>query len=112
MLLTSRDDVFEEFEYVEEKHRVAREAAGVQIDRRTFSRWVALGHRRAGRRFRAAGIYLDAFVRNGDAGSLARAVVAPLGERPVSWLRPLRLSAPGVEAAGGPGEPEWLGLYR
>jgi glycosyltransferase involved in cell wall biosynthesis len=112
MLLTSEDDVFDEFDYVEEKHRAAREAAGVRIDRRVFSRWVALGHRRAGRRFRAARIYADAIVRNRDPGSLARAIVAPLGERPVEWMRRLRKTTPRVDSLDGLGEPPWLALYR
>jgi glycosyltransferase involved in cell wall biosynthesis len=112
MLLTSEDDVFDEFDYVEEKHRAAREAAGVRIDRRVFSRWVALGHRRAGRRFRAVRIYADAIVRNRDPGSLARAIVAPLGERPVEWMRRLRKTTPRVDSLDGLGEPPWLALYR
>lgn len=112
MLLTTEDDVFQEFDYLEEKHRALREAAGVRIDRRTFSRWVALGHRRAGRRSRAAGIYLDTFVREHDAGSLARALIAPLGERPVEWLRLLRRRPAMAAPRHGLGEPPWLSIYR
>jgi glycosyltransferase involved in cell wall biosynthesis len=110
MLLTTDDDVFDEFEYVERKHRAARTAAGVAIDRRNFSRWVALGHRRAGRRVRATTIYLRSSVRNGDPGSLARALVTPFGERPADALRGLRRgsTSPPVDAH----EPAWLGLYR
>jgi glycosyltransferase involved in cell wall biosynthesis len=111
MLLTNRDDVFAEFEYVERKHRAAAAAAGRRIDRRTFSRWVALGHRRAGRRFRATRIYLEAFVRTRDVGSLARAAVAPLGERPVEWLRGVSRDRAGQQQ-DGPGEPAWLALYH
>jgi glycosyltransferase involved in cell wall biosynthesis len=111
MLLTSEDDVFEEFDYVERKHRAARAASGVAIDRRIFSRWVALGHRRAGRRARAARIYVRGAIRNRDPGSLARAFAAPLGERPVEWLRRLRARRE-AGARDGPGEPWWLALYR
>jgi glycosyltransferase involved in cell wall biosynthesis len=110
MLLTSEPNVFDEFDYVEHKHRGARAAAGVEIDRRLFTRWVALGHRRAGRRFRAARMYAGSVVRNRDAASLARAVAAPFGERPVAWLRPLRGTA--ARNLGAPGEPSWLTLYR
>jgi glycosyltransferase involved in cell wall biosynthesis len=112
MLLTTEDDVYEEFEYVEKKHRVSREAAGVRIDRRTFSRWVALGHRRAGRRIRATRAYLHAAVTNRDAGSLARALAAPLGERPVEWLRMAKQGNRRTPSADGLGEPPWLALYR
>jgi glycosyltransferase involved in cell wall biosynthesis len=112
MLLTSEDDVFEEFQYLEEKHRAARKAAGVRIDRRIFSRWVALGHRRAGRRARAASAYVQGAVRNRDPGSFARALVAPFGERPAGWLRPLTRSRSSQKSLDGLGEPSWLALYR
>jgi glycosyltransferase involved in cell wall biosynthesis len=112
MLLTSEDDVFEEFHYVEQKHRRARDAAGVHIDRRTFSRWVALGHRRAGRRFRATRTYLRAAVTNRDAGSLARALAAPLGERPLEPVRTSRQRRSSVASGNGLGEPAWLSVYR
>jgi glycosyltransferase involved in cell wall biosynthesis len=112
MLLTSEPDVFEEFDYVERKHRGARETLGVRIDRRTFSRWVALGHRRAGRRFRATRIYLRAAVTNRDVGSLVRALAAPFGERPVEPLRRSRQRRPSSGSSDGLGEPNWLSLYR
>jgi glycosyltransferase involved in cell wall biosynthesis len=112
MLLTSDPDVFEEFEYVEKKHRAARKAAGVRIDRRIFSRWVALGHRRAGRKARAASTYLVGAVRNRDPGSFARAFVAPFGERPAGWLRTATRGRPTAAPPDGLGEPSWLALYR
>lgn len=110
MLLTTEADVFEEFEYVERKHRAARAAADVAIDRRIFSRWVALGHRRAGRRARATSTYLRGAVRNRDAGSLARALVTPFGERPADVLRGLVRSVSSRPSSRGD-EPEWLSLY-
>jgi len=110
MLLTSEDDVFDEFEYVERKHRREREVADIRIDRRVFSRWVALGHRRAGRRLRATRIYVESFVRNRDPGSFGRALITPFGERSVELLRPLRRKTrpdpPGL------GQPDWLVLCR
>ena len=109
MLLTSRDDVFEEFRYIEHKHREKSEAYGVRFDRRLFTRWVGLGHRRAGRRFVAARVYLAGAVANRDPGNVPRALAAMLGERPVAWAR----------AALGRGqtrnaftEPAWLAVYR
>jgi glycosyltransferase involved in cell wall biosynthesis len=112
MLLTTEDPVFAEFDYMEEKHRAARTAAGVAIDRRVFSRWVALGHRRAGRRARATSTYARAAIRNRDAGSLARALVAPFGERPAAWLRTLARGRTTEEPPHRLGEPGWLTLYR
>ena len=111
MLLTTEDDVFSEFAYVELKHRAARAAAGVAIDGRTFSRWVALGHRRAGRRLRATTTYLRSAVTNRDAGALGRALLAPLGERPAAAARRLVRRAPDGSGANG-GEPGWLEGYR
>jgi glycosyltransferase involved in cell wall biosynthesis len=111
MLLTTEADVFEELEYIERKHRAARAAAGVAIDRRIFSRWVAMGHRRAGRRARATTTYLRGAVRNRDPGSLARALVTPFGERPAHMLRVLAGRAPRRRSSDGI-EPEWLSLYR
>jgi glycosyltransferase involved in cell wall biosynthesis len=111
MLLTSKDDVFHEFDLIERKHRPARLSAAVEIDRRLFTRWVALGHRRAGRRFRAARIYAAAALGGGDLGAVARAVAALFGERPVAWLRPL-LRIGGARGRTGSGEPPWLSLYR
>lgn len=112
MLLTTDDDIFAEFEYVEAKHRDARDVAGVRLDRRTFTRWVALGHRRAGRRFRASRLYLTGAVRNRDPGNLARALAAPLGERPVAWARGAvgRRSSEGSSYLAS--EPPWVPRYR
>lgn len=112
MLLTSEDDIFKEFDYLDRKHHAEREAAGIRIDRRIFVRWVALGHRRAGRRARAAAIYLDDFAREHDPGSLARAVAAPFGERPAEWVRQFSRRRPREGSLDDLGEPSWLSLYR
>jgi glycosyltransferase involved in cell wall biosynthesis len=112
MLLTTDDDIFAEFEYVEGKHRDARKAAGVRLDRRIFTRWVALGHRRAGRRFRASRLYLAGAVRNRDPGNLARALAAPLGERSVAWARGAVGRRPSEGSSDLSAEPAWLMRYR
>jgi glycosyltransferase involved in cell wall biosynthesis len=112
MLLTTDDDVFTEFEYVERKHSAVREAAGIRLDRRIFTRWVALGHRRAGRRFRASRLYVTGAVRNRDPGNIARALAAPLGERPVAWARRLVGRHPSNGSSDFSTEPPWLVLYR
>ena len=82
MLLVSEDDVFEEFSYLRAKHRAVSAEHGVEPDRRIFTRWVASGHRRAGRRLASARTYIRGVVRNGDVTSVARAAAALVGSRP------------------------------
>jgi glycosyltransferase involved in cell wall biosynthesis len=112
MLLTTADDVFLELEYVDRKHRAAREAAGVHLDRRMFTRWVALGHRRSGRRSRAALLYLAGALRNRDPSSLVRAASLPLGDRALEWARRMTGRSPTGGRTDFPSEPSWLALYR
>jgi len=112
MLLTTLEDVFVEFEYLEAKHRAAREAAGVRLDRRIFTRWVALGHRRAGRRLLAARVYVSGTIRDRDPLSLARAAATPLGERPLGWARRLWRRGEAAARSDFASEPAWLGRYR
>jgi hypothetical protein len=111
MLLTSEDDVFDEFRYLEDKHRRTREASGVPVDRALFRRWVASGHLRAGRRTRAARVFLAGAVRQRDPAAIARAAAALFGERANDSIRKaLRRREPG--AGTGASEPHWLALYR
>jgi hypothetical protein len=70
-----------------------------------LARWSVGGHRRGGGRLTAAGAYLAAGVRERDAGSLARAPAALLGEDLVGRLRRRR-------AASRVGDPAWLACYR
>lgn len=113
MLLVSKSDVLDELDYLEEKHRAASEAHGVKIDRRTFTRWVALGRRRAGRRLESAATYMRGAVRNRDPGNVARAFAALLDVPAREWWARLRGHPHGdgriVDAAA---EPAWLSLYR
>jgi hypothetical protein len=111
MLLTSEEDVFDELRYLEEKHRRTREASGLQIDRALFRRWVASGHLRAGRRARAARIFLAGALHDRDPAAIPRAAAALLGDRANHSLRKaLRRPEPGRGARDG--EPTWLALYR
>jgi glycosyltransferase involved in cell wall biosynthesis len=112
MLLTTDEDIFAEFEYVQQKHRDTREAAGVSLDREIFTRWVALGHRRAGRRFRASRLYLAGALRNRDPGNLVRAFAAPFGERPVAWARAAVRRPSSERSRDLSSEPPWLTRYR
>jgi hypothetical protein len=111
MLLTSEDDVFEELCYLEDKHRQTCEASGVPVDRALFRRWVASGHRRAGRRARAARVFLAGAVRDRDPAAIPRAAAALFGERANDSIRrALRRPEPG--SGTGASEPAWLALYR
>jgi glycosyltransferase involved in cell wall biosynthesis len=111
MLATDRRDVFREMEYLAEKHRVASLAHRVDFDQRLFTRWVAFGHRRAGRRGRAALTYVRGARRHGDLAALPRAAAALLGEpafRAGRALVPSRTAAPTLDAAS----PPWLAAYQ
>jgi glycosyltransferase involved in cell wall biosynthesis len=114
MLLTDRRDVFDEFEYLVAKHREASAAHRVEFDRARFSRWVALGHLRAGRRGDAARTYLRGAVRHRDAGAALRAFGAIFGPASIPVGRALlfRVSSARRRDAVLPDEPSWLDLYR
>jgi glycosyltransferase involved in cell wall biosynthesis len=113
MLLTHQPDVFPEFERLKAKHAAAAAEHGVGLDGARFARWVASGHARAGRKRKAARIYLASARRNRDAGAVLRAAGAVLGGPVVSVGRKViptdrrsrlpRLALP---------EPAWLAGYR
>jgi len=113
MLLTDGRDVFPEIEYLAEKHRAAHEAYGIELDQALFSRWVARGHRRAGRRVRAARTYATGAVRHRDPGALVRAAAAFLPERAIDASRQVA----GVERRSSlqklpVPEPPWVARFR
>jgi hypothetical protein len=113
MLLTSEDRVFEELDYLEEKHRTASEAAGVRPDRARIRRWVASGHLRAGRRTRAARVLLAGSVRDREPAAVPRAFAALVGEETTASIRrALRRGGHSPREGGGAAEPQWLELYR
>jgi glycosyltransferase involved in cell wall biosynthesis len=111
MLLTSEDDVFDELRYLEEKHRRTSAASGVRVDRALFRRWVAFGHLRAGRRARAARIFLAGAVRDREIAAIPRAVTALAGERAYRAIRKV-LRRPQRDTRRRGGEPPWLARYR
>jgi glycosyltransferase involved in cell wall biosynthesis len=114
MLLRTERDIFEEFGYLVEKHREVSRARGVEFDRAFFTRWVALGSVRAGRRLRAARLYLRAARDQGDPKNVVRALAALLGEPALVLAR--RLVGSASRAQRAPDDrvaiPEWLALYR
>jgi glycosyltransferase involved in cell wall biosynthesis len=93
--LRQDSDVEEEFRYLASKHPA--------LERAGFSRWVAMGHLRAGRRLRAAGTYFASAVRDRDPGNALRAAAALVGERAFSARRRLVAERPTLT---------WLDLYR
>ncbi|MGH3004084.1 MAG: glycosyltransferase family 2 protein [Gaiellaceae bacterium] len=113
MLLTHAPDVFPELERLVAKHGAAATERGVEIDRARFARWVAGGHRRAGRRRQAVAAYLDSARRQRDAGAALRAVGTLFGEPALALarraVRPDRRSS--LPKLALP-EPAWLGDYR
>jgi glycosyltransferase involved in cell wall biosynthesis len=113
MLLTDRRDVFQEFDYMLEKHADAARRCGVELDGSKFSRWVALGHLRAGRRRDAARTYLGGAFRYRDPGSAVRAIGALLGPDTLPFGRAVLGAVRGDTGdARSDGEPAWLQRYR
>jgi glycosyltransferase involved in cell wall biosynthesis len=108
MLLTERGDLFREMEHLVEKHRMASVRSGVSFDLALFARWVAEGHLRAGRRFRAATTYLFAARRFHDRGAVPRAVAALFGESVMAAAkRALGRTTP-ADARHVAAPPQWL----
>jgi glycosyltransferase involved in cell wall biosynthesis len=97
--LRQDSDVEKEFRYLAAKHA----GSGLPLERAGFSRWVAMGHLRAGRRLRAVGVYLGSALRDRDPGNAVRAGAALLGERAFKARRRLVAEKPEVS---------WLERYR
>jgi glycosyltransferase involved in cell wall biosynthesis len=100
MLAADATEIVAEFEYVREKHGAAAAARGVEFSEARFMRFVAFGHRRAGKRLRA----VQAYLRGRELGNVARALGALLGERAMSRARRIAGQPP-------PHAPSWLADY-
>jgi len=113
MLLTDQRDVLPEMDYLVAKHRDAARAHDVELDEALFLRWVARGHRRAGRRRRAAQTYLRAAREFGDIGAIPRALLSFAPETVVDLSRKLgaveRRSALRTQRVP---EPSWIARFR
>ena len=105
MLVAQVGGLLRELEYLDAKHRAARAARGVELDRVRFVHFIAFGHRRAGRRWTAARIYFQGALTHRSPGSLLRAGGALAGERAMAIGS--RLSG-----HGAPPVPLWLEIYR
>lgn len=113
MLLTDRRDVFSEFDYLANKHRDSARAVGVAFDEAHFSRWVAGGHVRAGRRLAAARALLRGARRARSIGNVARVPAALVGASAMGLGSRLVARVPGRVPPGErtAAEPSWLGRY-
>jgi glycosyltransferase involved in cell wall biosynthesis len=94
-LHSAQRDSASDFALLMSKHPLDRPAAPI-----ARARWQAIGHRRAGRRFRAAREYLSNAVRYRNAGLFLRGVAVLLGERAMQLRHPTR--------SGGVTVPRWL----
>jgi hypothetical protein len=104
MLLKMPEPLLAEAEYLFAKHAALASGRGVGFDALRFERWVASGHRRAGRRGKAAEIYVRGALRHRRPGNLLRAAGAIIGEGVWRRASPYRYEQ-GVPA------PPWLGAY-
>ena len=113
MLLVDQRDVFKEFDYLVQKHRLVAESAGVALDQALFSRWVAGGHVRAGRRMAAVRALLRGAWKGRRVGNLVRIPVALLGEPAMRRASKLVSKVPGRLPPGEhtAAEPDWLSRY-
>jgi glycosyltransferase involved in cell wall biosynthesis len=113
MLLTDRRDVLPEMDHLVAKHGHEARARGVEIDQARFLRWVARGHRRAGRRAQAARTYLRAAREHRDVGAIPRALLSFAPETVVDASRKLgaveRRSELRIRRVP---EPSWIARFR
>jgi glycosyltransferase involved in cell wall biosynthesis len=112
MLVTSEDDIFQEFEYLVRKHRELGAGRGVAFDRGLFTRWVAHGRLRSGRRAQAARLFLRVAREERNPVDLLRALAALGGPRVVGFAR--RAAGGQRPRAAEMSSPElgWLSSFR
>ncbi len=105
MLVRNWRPVADEFARVAAKHGDPADARLSAVRQAGLAAWQAWGHRRAGRRLRAAGVYLASGVRYRSRGNLARAAGTLLGERALIAAGRYRR---GGTATGPPPTPRWV----
>ena len=94
MLTLPDQDIFGEFAYLSAKHCAEGAARGLRFDGVALSRWVASGHRRAGRRRDAARTYLRGAMAFRSPGNAVRAVNVMVNPRAVGAEAPPALPRP------------------
>ena len=105
MLLTDRRDVLRERDYLDAKHRVSEEARR-HPDRIWFWRWAAEGAVRAGRRGKAANLFLRGALAH-RSGLDVRLALSTIVRGTPQRSKDGREEDRGLERT-----PEWLGRYR
>jgi glycosyltransferase involved in cell wall biosynthesis len=111
MVVTTEDDIFQEFEYLAAKHRELGVRRGVAFDRALFTRWVALGRLRAGQHARAAGLFLRVARQERNPADLLRALAALAGPHSIALARRVagrRVGPPELSSL----ELGWLSSFR
>ena len=111
MLIVEPTRISRELAYVAAKHERLADALDVSFDRSAYFRWVADGHRRAGRRLSAASAYARAAVTGGGPKDLFRAGFALAGSRMASAAR-RRAGARDAELRSALSRSAWLDHYR
>jgi glycosyltransferase involved in cell wall biosynthesis len=110
MLLAEPKRISRELSYIAAKHRLLAETLQVSLDRSAYFRWVATGHRRAGRRLPAAAGYVRAAATGGGRRDLVRAVAALAGQRMTVAVN-RRLASSGEREILDVKTPPWLERY-
>ncbi len=114
MLLADSRGVEDEYRYLVRKHQSLATGYGVEFDKLWFCRWLAWGHRQAGRRLRAARVELRAGITHRSSLEITSAIRSLAGDSVVSVVRRLR-GRPHSERSAqdrATAEPAWLTLYR
>jgi glycosyltransferase involved in cell wall biosynthesis len=96
---------FTDFDLIEREFRAARHEHGAELNGLQFSRWLAGGLRRGGRRGDAIRAYLRGAWRYRSIGNLFRALGVSLGEGAMGRARRSPELPPWAD-------PDWLDLYR
>ena len=116
MVVQTRSDVMDELTYLERKHADVANEYGIAFDRLWVARWVAGSNRRAGRRVRAAGVYLRAGLVHRSRADVVRAgavLARPLVPRALAQrVHERRRRRSDGSGATVPGAPPWLERYR
>jgi glycosyltransferase involved in cell wall biosynthesis len=101
MQVVDADHAPHAFQLLKGKHRDLLRLLGRDPDELIFWRWVALGHLRAGRKRRAARLFLEGAFRYRSPGNVVRAIGSVFGEPAMERIR-------GFIARGRLEPPDWL----
>jgi glycosyltransferase involved in cell wall biosynthesis len=112
MLLGPTEGIMRELAYVAQKHRSLALRLGASADTAAYHRWLADGHRRAGRNGLATIAYVHASLSARSSRDLLRAAGTAFGERATRVARRVRAASRHDSAARQGSAPSWVELYR